>query len=750
MQKIKINLKQNYRNKNYYFNIFSTIKIIFILVFFAIFIISFLSYNGLDPSFLNTYESDKYHNIIGKAGANLSAFFLTSFGFIPSLAISIYFLTIILYISPKNENKLIVVIKIFFFTVFLLILCLYLSDMILKDITDIEVYDNNQYVIGAGGFIGYYLNTIFKYLLENCNIHIFSKFIIKMCVYIFGLICFFSSINYDLIFFLKKIRNLYKNNNIILDNDIEDTKINKKYVFPSFFSQEKKDLEKEYTNKDLDQNSNSENKLCFKTINNINISDKLYKEEINHYNNDSNDNNKYNLNYKEFQRFSDKNENYNQDNNFFAKKNDEINYIPLPVSLLVISENINTKEIIKEDISKISENLSQVLKDFGIKGLIKDIHTGPVIKLCEFIPAPGIKSSRIISLADDIARSMHSKSARVAIISGKNAIGIELPNEQRQFIHLREMIDHDSYQNTQFKLPLILGKSISGEPILADLAKMPHLLVAGTTGSGKSVAINTMIISLLYKYSPKDCRLILIDPKMLELSVYDGIPHLATPVVTDPKKAIDILSWAIKEMESRYRIMSILGVRNIVGYNDIMSKTNDKKITKIIQTGFDQQTKQPQFSSIDIEVIPLPYIVIIIDEMADLMIIAGKEIETYLQRLAQMARAAGIHIIMATQRPSVDVITGVIKANFPTRISFQVSSKIDSRTIIGDIGAEQLLGMGDMLYMMPGGQIERLHAPFVNDDDIERIVNFLKTQGFPVYVDLNDKSTNYINNTNEN
>jgi S-DNA-T family DNA segregation ATPase FtsK/SpoIIIE len=359
------------------------------------------------------------------------------------------------------------------------------------------------------------------------------------------------------------------------------------------------------------------------------------------------------------------------------------------------------------------------------------------VTLYELEPAPGIKSSRVISLADDIARSMSAVSARVAVIPGKNAIGIELPNTRRETVFLRELLASQDFEATKHKLALCLGKTIGGEPVIADLARMPHLLVAGTTGSGKSVAINTMILSILYRLKPEECRLIMVDPKMLELSVYDGIPHLLTPVVTDPKKAVVALKWAVREMEERYKKMSKLGVRNIDGFNAGWRRRaqQGEVITRTVQTGFDKHSGEAIYEEEVMDLEPLPYIVVIVDEMADLMMVAGKEIEGTIQRLAQMARAAGIHVVLATQRPSVDVITGTIKANFPTRISFQVTSKIDSRTILGEMGAEQLLGQGDMLYMAGGGRITRVHGPFVSDGEVEKVVAHLKTQGRPQYLD---------------
>jgi S-DNA-T family DNA segregation ATPase FtsK/SpoIIIE len=381
--------------------------------------------------------------------------------------------------------------------------------------------------------------------------------------------------------------------------------------------------------------------------------------------------------------------------------------------------------------------LEAVLGDFGVRGRIVAVRPGPVVTLYEFEPAAGVKSSRIISLSDDVARSMSAVAARIAAIPGRNVLGIELPNLHRETVFLRELIGSGEYEKARAPLILALGKTIGGEAIMADIAKMPHLLIAGTTGSGKSVALNTMILSLLYRLPPDQARMILIDPKMLELSVYEGIPHLLAPVVTDPRKAVMALKWAVREMEERYRKMSKLGVRGVEAFNERVRKAKEKGETlkRTVQTGFDSESGKPVYEDETLDLEPMPYIVIVVDEMADLMMISGKEIEGAIQRLAQMARAAGIHLIAATQRPSVDVITGTIKANFPTRISFQVTSKIDSRTILGEQGAEQLLGMGDMLYMMAGGRIRRVHGPFVTDAEVEDVVGFLKTQGTPDYLD---------------
>ncbi len=426
-----------------------------------------------------------------------------------------------------------------------------------------------------------------------------------------------------------------------------------------------------------------------------------------------------------------------------AKKSNQRNhkegedFILPPVSLLNKASAQPAAQLSHEELREMAVILEGVLLDFGIKGAILNVRPGPVVTLFEFEPARGIKTSRIVGLADDIARSMSALSARIAVIPGRSALGIELPNETSETVFLRDLVEQPEFYHTDLPLPLILGKSIGGEPVITDLSTMPHLLIAGTTGSGKSVGINTMLLSLLYRLTPEECRMIMIDPKMLELSIYDGIPHLLTPVVTDPSKAVSALKWAVREMEDRYRQMSKLGVRNIQGFNERVKEAIDKNdpIVRKVQTGFDQTTGRAIFEEEQLDFKPIPMIVVVIDEMADLMMVAGKEIEATVQRLAQMARAAGIHVVMATQRPSVDVITGTIKANFPSRISFQVTSKIDSRTILGKEGAEQLLGRGDMLYMPNGSRMVRVHGAFVNDDEVENVVAHLRAQGTPEYLD---------------
>jgi S-DNA-T family DNA segregation ATPase FtsK/SpoIIIE len=410
-------------------------------------------------------------------------------------------------------------------------------------------------------------------------------------------------------------------------------------------------------------------------------------------------------------------------------------YATPPLSLLQNPSTIVRHHLSNDALEENARMLENVLDDYGVRGEIVSIRPGPVVTLYELEPAAGLKASRVIGLSDDIARSMSALACRVSTIPGRSVIGIELPNELRERVLLREILSAKAYGDSGHALPLALGKDIGGEPVVANLARMPHLLIAGTTGSGKSVAINTMILSLLYRLSPQECRLIMIDPKMLELSVYDGIPHLLSPVVTDPKKAVVALKWVVAEMEERYRRMSKTGVRNIDGYNARVRDALEKgeAFTRTVQTGFDEETGEPVFETEEFHPEPMPFIVVIVDEMADLMMVAGKEIEACIQRLAQMARASGIHLIMATQRPSVDVITGTIKANFPTRISFQVTSKIDSRTILGEMGAEQLLGQGDMLYMAGGGRITRVHGPFVSDEEVEEVVTHLKRLGAPAY-----------------
>ncbi len=422
-----------------------------------------------------------------------------------------------------------------------------------------------------------------------------------------------------------------------------------------------------------------------------------------------------------------------------AKNTQKINdgYSFPDIELLSVNKDKNTQHMSQKELEKVAAKLEEVLQEFGISGKIVQIRPGPVVTLYELEPAPGTKTARVIGLSDDIARSMSAVSVRIAVVPGSNTIGIEMPNSIREIVYLRDLLESSDFKEAKSALTISLGKDIGGKNTYADLAKMPHLLVAGTTGSGKSVGVNSMIISLLYRMRPEECKLIMIDPKMLEFTMYNGIPHLLTPVITDPSKAVIGLKWAVKEMEDRYRSMAQLNVRNITGYNQRLEelRSSGEKITRTVQTGFDMETGKPIFEEQELDLTPMPYIVIVVDEMADLMLVAGKDVEAAIQRLAQMARAAGIHLIMSTQRPSVDVITGTIKANFPTRISYQVTSKIDSRTILGEQGAEQLLGMGDMLYMPAGQRPRRVHAPFVKDSEVEKIVEFLKKQRQPEYIE---------------
>jgi S-DNA-T family DNA segregation ATPase FtsK/SpoIIIE len=408
----------------------------------------------------------------------------------------------------------------------------------------------------------------------------------------------------------------------------------------------------------------------------------------------------------------------------------------LPELAMLAKSKPRSSAFDEESLRQNARLLETVLAEFGVKGQIDQIRPGPVVTLYELVPAAGVKHARVVALSDDIARSMSARACRVAVVQGRNAIGIELPNARRETVYLRDLLASSEYEKSSQILPMALGETIGGEPYIADMSKMPHLLIAGTTGSGKSVGVNAMILSILYRLPPDQCKFIMIDPKMLELSVYDGIPHLLAPVVTDPKKAIVALKWTVREMEDRYRRMSKIGVRNIGGFNDKANeaKAKGEHFVRTVQTGFDE-TGKPVYEEEKLNPEPMPYLVVVIDEVADLMMVAGKDIEGAVQRLAQMARAAGIHLIMATQRPSVDVITGTIKANFPTRISFQVTSKIDSRTIMGEQGAEQLLGQGDMLYMAGGGRITRLHGPFVSDSEVETVAAYLRRQGQPQYLE---------------
>ncbi len=675
---------------------------------FAIFIsLALLSYSPNDPSMLQILNHDS-DNITGDYGSYIADPIIQSLGLSSCLFIVFIIITSIKVLS-NLESKLLLL-RVSILPLATLSLAVFLASLNANE-ENILHYDTWN----IGGFVGYYLESEFAIEFGIKRVMIASS-LTSLITIIF---CLGISISEYKSLLFKPIHAII-NTMHSLQSRVQKSQERLK----SSFNTPVKQME---TNQNLKYKVKEEDHLN-------NIFNDIKNEDVN--------NNRFAINDNIDSSNKDKltnilNSSFNNPKNIPDNLGHHSFILPDTQILSKAPLNSLKNNLTPEYLNDTAELLIQVLQDFGIRGDVVGIHPGPVVTLYEIEPAAGTKSSRVIGLADDIARSMSAISARIAVIPGKNAIGIELPNSYREIVYLRELLESDTYQQATYQLPLILGKNISGNAVIADLAKMPHLLVAGTTGSGKSVAVNTMILSLLYKHTPKECKLMLIDPKMLELSVYDGIPHLLSPVVTNPKKAIAALKWVVKEMESRYRAMSILGVRNINGYNQLVSKSieGNNPIEKQVQVGFDAASGKPIFEIINIKEELLPYIVVVVDEMADLMLVAGKDIEAYIQRLAQMARAAGIHLIMATQRPSVDVITGVIKANFPTRISFQVTSKIDSRTILGEQGAEQLLGMGDMLYMIPGGKIERVHGPFVTDKEVEDVVSFLKEQGPPQYID---------------
>lgn len=716
------------------------IKSIFNMMFgvavmcFAIFIlISIISYNELDPSFNTIKNSDIIFNKMGIFGSYISDFFIQMFG-----VVSFFIVFLIFKIGFNMFNlKLVrynIYLKTMMFVMFILSTCAFMSKI-----------SNKQNYWGyetLGGTFGYYINsltsyfpykilTIFYLLCSLLSVNILIDFsyrkmnitFVKSWRFFVKVIKFFFRIILKILILLipkniyNKICLLFTN----LYNKLNQSKISKQNYENLLKAQNEKIENLEKYIKDV--NVNSENVAKENKIFSFLTQNKDFKKN----------------------KICSKNSNYKLPlNDLLASSNDKI--------------NILTKEELKEQ----ANDLLKVLKDFKINGKITGVEAGPVITLHEFEPSAGTKSSRIIGLADDIARNLRVKSARISTIQEKNAIGIELPNKIKNIIFLKDIFETNEYRNNKYDLPIVLGSSISGKPVIMDLAKAPHLLIAGTTGSGKSVSINTMILSLLYKFTPSECKMVMIDPKMLELSVYDGIPHLLTPVVTDPKKAILALKWVVNEMDNRYRIMSSLGVRNIYGYNEKVKQSMSDGVILNTKTliSYDEYG-EPIYETKELEAKQLPFIVVVVDEMADLMLTAGKEIEVLIQRIAQKARAAGIHIIMATQRPSVNIVTGVIKANFPSRISFLVSSKIDSSVIIGEQGAEQLLGMGDMLYMANGGKINRAHGPFVSDGEVEKIVEHIKKQGVkPEYIkdflsETNDEddSGNFditINGSNDN
>ena len=646
----------------------------FIIICFSLFLFfALISYNELDPSFNTVKNSETVLNSMGICGSYVSDIFIQMFGFSSFLIAGI--IAKIGFNKLKSKLKRYnIFIKIPMFMLFIVSSCFFVS----------TIFNNKDYIIyNNGGFIGYTIKNI----TSNISTPILIPFFIVSMLISFIILtdCSYRKIQIISTKIFRRIKLLIKLLVLFIIKII--IKILKKIVPQKMY------------------------------LNIKNLKDKIYKEK-----NEKNEQKKLKKEKKEREK--------KKIDNKIQNKN---NYILPSIDILTSSENKITI-LTKEELKQQANDLLKVLKDFKINGKIINVKAGPVITLHEFEPSAGTKSSRIINLADDIARNLKVKSTRISVISERNVVGIELPNKTRNTIFLKDILMSNEYKNSNYNIPIILGSNIAGESVLMDLAKAPHLLIAGTTGSGKSVCINTMVLSLLYRFTPDECKMIMIDPKMLELSAYEGIPHLLMPVVTDPKKAVLSLKWVVDEMQNRYKLMSSLGVRNIYGYNEKIKEAKNNILTTKNLVSYDENG-EPVYENKEIECKKMPFIVVIVDEMADLMITAGKDIEALIQRIAQMARAAGIHIIMATQRPSVDVVTGVIKANFPSRISFLVSSKIDSKVIIGEQGAEQLLGMGDMLFMPNGGKISRAHGPFVSDKEVEDVVNYIIKQGIkPEYV----------------
>ncbi len=693
--------------------------------------VSVFDYHPEDPSYLNATDRT-IRNIASKYGANIADPIVQAFGYTTILPMILFIYWSIMELLNRGLKRRLfrVSILLITFPAFCFLMSLFDNNVIM---------DGNYYTFHLGGYLGYFLKTELMVSQKmTISITVASTICVLTLIFEFGLveklIRGFNDIGSPIRSQEKKLKlknfinNLFKKNQQHKQNFQSDEYIEKhpeiNFKRDTLYSGSGFDI-KSFDFHSNTNDTNPEEQKIDVILQNPKAQDSQFdlKSE------------KQPLEQKPFDFIAPETPVEDTKTSFkidtIQRFNKPQEAFILPSTNILHSDHVKMSEhITDEEIENNKAKLLGVLNDFGIRGEIVEVFHGPVVTLYALEPISGTKSSRVIGLADDIARSMRAKSARVAVIQGKNSIGIELPNHKRQIISLKDVLESNDYQSSEHQLPIALGKNISGEIVVVDLAKMPHLLVAGTTGSGKSVAIHSMILSLLYKYGPDECKLIMIDPKMLEMSVYAGIAHLLAPVVTTPETAVATMKWIVKEMEARYRAMSVLGVRNIVSYNNLMREAQTKKsdIEKQVQVGFNNETKQPIFESIVVRAEILPYIVVIIDEMADLMAVAGKDIETSVQRLAQMARAAGIHLIMATQRPSVDVITGVIKANFPTRISFQVASKFDSRTILGEMGAEQLLGAGDMLYMMPGGKIERIHGAYVTEEDVEKVVNHIKTQ----------------------
>lgn len=675
--------------------------------FLGAFILALISYTSSDPSFNTANEFGKIDNYLGAFGAYMADLFLQSFGF------SVFILTLGIFLWGVAFFRHMPLVSIPGRILSLLISVLSFS-LVLAPFPHYDFWPINA---GLGGITGdLLLANLLKILTPLMGIELAQPFI-QTFFFLLSLFTFMlaSSIPFGL---LKKV--------VIVTSYFIIKVVTIPFI--SFYS-----LFRQRPKSSLPLSNDIRIKPTKKT---------KHKQQV-HLEDDDLCNSFNDLNHDyDVEIANIDTQHATQCNNAITpikknQKNTSNTYVLPPYDLLNQPESQDSKNVDRDVLTQTAQALEAVLQDFGVKGEIIKVHPGPVVTLYELMPSAGTKSSRVISLSEDIARTLCAVSVRIAVIPGKNAIGIEIPNDKRQTVYMRELLVTPVYENNASKLPMILGKDIGGGPIVVDLARMPHLLMAGTTGSGKSVAINTMILSLLFKHSPEQCRLIMVDPKMLELSVYDGIPHLLAPVVTDSKKAIVALRWAVREMENRYKSMSKLGVRNIEGYNVRLNEAlkNGENLKRRVQTGYDEESGDPLFEDQELASKPFPYIVVIVDELADLMMVAGKDIEAAIQRLAQMARAAGIHLIVATQRPSVDVITGTIKANFPTRISFQVTSKIDSRTILGESGAENLLGQGDMLYMAGGGRIIRVHGPFVKDEDVEHIVQYLKSQGEPSYLE---------------
>lgn len=683
----------------------------------SIFLISAIAtYSELDPSFNTVSNSSVIFNKMGITGAYVADLLIQLFGVV-SIAIIFLLMKISTNFLRPRQKKYNFFLKIIMFIIFLIFSCALVSKIF---------YWKNYWGYSTwGGGLGYLTNNITAFLPRKIVIIIYIIFTLISSYILFdfnykNFLAFFKKIflliRYIIILQFRIIIAILKP----LTPKSVLSWIRDSYLKINYKFSKRKSSKEQY--KILIEKQNKKIEDLEKYISSMN-SKTVDFDESDYINNKKNSS----KNSGFFSLFST-----NDSNKSIYRGN----YKLPTLDLLNSSDNGTLVTLTKEELKEQAAELLRVLHEYKITGKITSVKAGPIITLHEFEPSAGTKSSRIIGCADDIARNLKVKSTRISVISERNVVGIELPNRHRNTIFLRDILESKEYTNSNYILPIVLGSNIAGDPVVMDLAKAPHLLIAGTTGSGKSVSINTMILSLLYKFSPEECKMIMIDPKMLELSVYEGVPHLLTPVVTDPKKAVLSLKWVVNEMETRYRNMSSLGVRNIYGYNEKVKQATKEKITlsSKILIGYDEYG-DPIYENRDLDTKQLPFIVVVVDEMADLMITAGKDIESLVQRIAQMARAAGIHIIMATQRPSVDIITGVIKANFPSRISFLVSSRIDSKVILGEQGAEQLLGMGDMLYMPNGGKISRAHGPLVSDDEVERVVRYIIKQGFkPEYI----------------